>query len=536
MPIHITNFSGIAPKIYDRRAKENIAEIAENVNLEHGSLKPFREPKKISDSIGQSLYVEDCCVITGNCDTHFSEYGIGCDEIVVATGLYDEPVYSRVSDCPPVWKSLGFTCDLPSPNVVSVNDAVEDFSLESRSYYYTLINDMGWESQPSYPSKWIKANTGKPVDITNIAPATDDYTHIKIYRSSNALDYGVKQDDMVASVFLHIGTIEKGETTYRDETLIAGDACVTEDYDSPPSDIYSIDSWREGRLVALSGNTIVMSEKAKPYAWNKKYTIAFDQSQARRLIATDRKAYVLTDGRPFTITLNGDCDDKQKALDINDTFEPLPIISQRSAVEYLGGVVYASTHGLVLLSDLKPQVITQDYYSSEQWQQIHPHTMIGVIHEGYYYGVTETTTIRYRMPDSIYSRDASTMLTTLSLSPTAMHLSNQGRLYMSFDDERQGTYEWAQGDEYLPMHWRSKVSVEPGITKYSAFKMISEGGGNIVAHMIDTRLIQEHKHTHNNPVRLPTGYRGLNWQVDIKGVAEVLEYNLGEGIRDLARA
>lgn len=535
MPIIITNFAGISPKIYGRNAKDNMAEIAENVNLEHGSLKPIREPLKVSDVTGYSLYAENCCYIAGSCDTNFTQFGFGCDEIVVATGLYDEPVYSRAADCPPKWKPLAFPCDLPKPKAKQTTNVTDDFSLEHRSYYYTLVNKLGWESQPSYPSDYIKANTGEPVQITGITPPTDEYESIRIYRTSNQLDYGVEQKEIVASTFLHVGTIKKGETSFIDDTLVAGDSNTTEDFAPPPEGLYSVDSWREGRLVGLSGNTVVMSERNKPYAWNRNYTVALDQVQAKRLVATNGRAYVLTDGKPFVLTLNGDCDDKQIPLAIHDTLESLPIVSQRSAVAYGGGVVYASSNGLVLLSDVTPQILTQDYYSDEQWQSLHPHTMVGAIHEGYYYGVTDKTTIRYRLPDTIYSREAATLLTTLTLKPTAMHVSNQGRFYMAFnDDERVGTYEWLQGEGVLPMHWRSKIHAAKGITKFSGYKVVSSGSGNTISHIVDTRVIQEYVQKHNNPVRLPVGYRGLNWQVDIKGTAEVVEYSLAEGIRDLS--
>lgn len=535
MPITINNFAGIAPKIYDRKAKDNMAEIAENVNLDHGSLKPIREPKKVSDAVGGSIFVEDCCYITGDCDTSFTQFGFGCDEIIVATGLYDEPVYTRSKDCPPVWKPLGYPCDLPKPKARQTTAIEKDLSLEHRSYYYTLVNDMGWESQPSYPSDYIEANTGEPVQVTGIAPPTDDYVKINIYRSSNQMDYGVKQQEVVESTFLHVGTIGKGETSFIDNILVAGDANVTEQYAEPPKDLYSIDSWREGRLVGLSGNTVVMSERNRPYAWNSRYTVYIDKATPKRLVATERKAYVLTDGKPVVLELRGECDDKQPPLAVNDTLEPMPIISQRSAVAYGGGVVYASNAGLIMLNGVVSQVLTQDYYSHEQWQEIHPHTMVGEIHEGYYYGVTDNTTIRYRLPDNIYAKDAATILTTLSLKPIAMHVSNQGRFYMAFDDsDRSGIYEWAAGDDYLTMHWRSKVSVNKAITKFSSYKVVAEGSGNTIAHIVDTRVIQEYQHKHNDPVRLPVGYRGLNWQVDIKGKSEVLEYSLGEGIRDLA--
>ncbi|MBS9779167.1 MAG: hypothetical protein KGV51_00935 [Moraxellaceae bacterium] len=534
--IHITDFGGLVPRLTHFNTKPNMAEIAENINLERGTLKPFRTPKKISDKTGQSLYVHNynlggCCVNTGACHENFTYFGFGQDEITVNTGLYPYPTYS--TECEQ-WQKLGFTCNLSKPIANTVEEVTEDFTLEDRSYYYTLVNKMGWESQPSYPSKAIQCNTGKTVIVTNIADnVTDDYEYINIYRTVNQLDYGVKQQDSVSAEYLYVGSIAKGEHSFTDNTLIGGDVCPSEEYDPPPNDLHSIDMWREGRLVGLSKNCFVMTERNLPHAWNRKYHITFDECQAKRVIATDKKAYILTDGKPFVISLNGECEDKSQAVTINDTLEPLPIISRQSAVKYMGSVVYASTDGLILLDGVNAKLLTEEYYTAKQWQALHPHTMKGAIHEGYYYGVTDKTFIRFKLPSPIYNTQAEKCLTTLSLRPTALHTSVKGRLYLSLAD---GIYEWEQGDDYLPMTWKSKTLTQAGITHFGAFKLVTANHGNQIQHFMDKRQIQDYQHKHNKPVRLPIGYKGINWQVQISGKNEVYEYHLAPSIRELASA
>lgn len=525
--IKITEFAGLIPKVATRNKSPNFAVVAENVDLEKGTLKPWREPLKIADvdnGTGQSLFMTDCCIAVGECDTRFAKTGVLCDEIVVATDLMDYPVYAKTNTCPFEWTKLAFDCDLSAPTF-TVDVAIdEDFHMENRSYIYTLVNDMGWESQPSYPSVWQRTNTLGQCTVSGLPTGQT----VRVYRSAVSLDFGAEQPEEVEAVYLMVGETTTG--TLIDNVKIAGDACVTDEYDAPPDDLREIQSWREGRLAGLSGNVFLMSERSLPYAWNRKFAVTF-YDKAIALVCTNRLGYVLTDGKPVVLELRGDCEDGEMPIVVNEIPETLPVISRQSATEYMGGVVYASHNGLVWLNGKEATLITQQHYTPEQWQKLHPHTMKGIVHQGHYYGTTETTTIRFRLPDGVYSREDKYGLTTLSIRPNAWFRSDDDRLYFTLDD---GVYQWNQGNNEMTMTWRGNLNTLPGITRFSAYKIIADERGNKIKHFADTREIQDYTHKANSPTRLPVGHHGIDWQVEITGTAEVFEYHLATSIRDLA--
>lgn len=525
--IKITDFGGIIPRTASRNLAPNMAEVAENVNLEHGTLKPFKSPRKISEEGGQAVFVHNCCVTTADCTASFAPTGIACDEVIVATGIAQTPVYSRPT-CPFEWKPLSFACELAKPTVLFSGELAQDLRRERRSYVYTLVNEMGWESQPSYPSDDITVNTLAEVVVTGLP--TQGGEKVRIYRTQNMLDFGTEQSETVQAEYLLVDEIPIGQATYIDRVQYLGEQCKSMEYAPAPDNLRCVQSWREGYVAGLSGNVFMMSHRGLPHAWNNTNNVTF-YDNAKALICTNNLAYVLTDGKPVVLNIAGDCADKQPPVSVTEIGEPLPIVSRRSAVEYIGGVVYASHNGLVYLNGNTASIITQNHYTPEQWQALHPHTMRSAVHDGYYYGTTDNTTIRFRLPDSVHAKDSKTLLTTLSIQPNGWFRGADNQLYFATDN---GVYSWAQGEELLPMHWRGNVNNLPTMVHFAGYKVIALDYGNEIRHSVDKREIQHYTHRHNNPIRLPAGQRGLDWQVDIQGTAEVVEYHIATSIRELS--
>lgn len=524
MRLKQTVFGGIAPKQLDNNMAVEFASIAENVNLERGSIKPWRVPKKVFDDVGKSIYVKDCCAIAAPCEASFAEVGLNCDKVVAATGVMSYPVFS--DSCPPNWQRLGFACNMPAP-LAEAADVVQDFTMEKRSYYYTAVNSQGWESQPSFPSDWVSVNTNKPVVISGIT-APDTAVSIRIYRAQSQLDFGAEQkDDLEDTAFLFVGEIDAGGDTFIDTVQVAGHACMTEEYGAPPRNLREICSWREGRLAGLSGNTFVMSERSAPHGWNDKYTVTFYDT-AIALKCTGKKAYVMTDGRPVIISINGDCAEGNP-LSVHELAQSLPIVSRRSAAVYLDGVIYASDYGLIWLNESGTAVLTGDYYTASQWAKLRPNTMRGAVYGGYYYGITDVSAIRLQLPSNIFPGNEKAVLTTLSIRPEGLYVTDTDELYLAMDD---GIYQWNAGGENMLFTWEGKTHDFQGKVRLSGFSL--ETSGNVeVTHKVDTGAIQTVDNVGNKPVRLPVGFSGRDWRVRIRGKHEVYSYNVATSIRDL---
>lgn len=527
MQIRQTTFNGIAPKQTHLNLDTPYSEVAQDVNLERSTLKSWKTPAKISSAIGDSLYVEDCCVIVGDCDTRFAKTGVGCESILVVTGLHGEPGYTT-NICNPEWEPLGFPCDMQAP-AISVNGGDDlNFSLELRTYVYTVTNRMGWESAPSLPSMTARVNVMDPVTVGGFTVPRNAVT-IRIYRAQSPLDFGSNKEEIDDdAVFLFVGEIPASSASFVDDVRVAGEALVTMYYDPPPDDLREITSWREGRLAGLSGDTFLMTERSLPHAWNRKFAVGFyDKPIALR--ASERMAYVLTDGRPVVLGIRGDCSDDQAPIEVSEVTDSLPIISRRSAAIHGDSVIYASTYGLVMMRGAEATIVTKDYYTAEQWSQLLPHTMVGEVCDGVYYGATDNATIRFELPSNIYAVQPERALTTLSVRPSAMYTAENSRLYMVL---RDGVYEWNAGDEQLPFHWRGKIHDMPGRVRMSAFRIRATQTME-VAHHTNTSEIQRIM-VGGNSERLPTGFTGEEWQLEIKGKGEVYEYTIATSLREIA--
>ena len=527
MRTSLTRFGGLLPRQSDLNKDVSFADIAENVDLARGTLRPWRQPAKISETTGGAIYVDGCCVIAGGCHARFAEVGTGCGRIVVATGISHAPVFT--STCPPQWEPLGFPCRMAAPTVgVAPVKRREDFSLELRSYYYTVVNRLGWESAPSLPSEWLRVNSLDDVTVSGFA-VPDNATAIRLYRAQTPLDFGVEQNDAAAdAVYLLVDERPADTAIISDRVKVAGQACDTEDYDAPPADLREVRAWRDGRLAGLTGDHFRMSALGAPHAWPLKFTVACNDHPVA-LLTDEDIAYVLTDGRPVALVIHGDCGDGHP-IEIREAAQALPCISRQSAAMHGGVALYASHAGLVAMQGNNAQIITRDYYTADQWQALRPHTMRGAVSDGVYYGATDTAFIRFDLPDDVFADAQTGAMTTLSLRPQALATSADGRLYLALTD---GTYAWNAGDTTLPYRWRGKVQSTSGTVRMSAWRLRTTANVE-VTHWLGTREIQRVQ-AGNHACRLPVGYAGEEWQVEIRGTGEVSEYMMATGIRELLR-
>lgn len=463
----------------------------------------------------------------GDCHSSFAPTGVGCDRIIAATGISATPVFT--TECPPNWERLGFDCVLDAPKAVQQSAVTEDFTMEMRSYYYTVVNRMGWESMPSVPSYWARYNVGGKVTVGGFT-VPPNAVHIRIYRAQTPVDWGTPETETsnLQAVYLKVGEIDAGTPTFVDDVIVAGEACVSECYQPPPRDLRELCSWREGRLAGLSGDCLVISERGLPHAWNDRFRVTF-YDKPIALKCADRKAYVLTDGRPAVVEILGDCEENAPPVRVTEIPFVLPIVSRRSAAIFATGVVYASYDGLVFINGTDATIITKDYYTPDQWQALLPHTMIGIVHDGHYYGATDTTTIRFRLPDTIFANAENIALTTISYHPKAFCVNAQGYLYLMLDD---GIYQWDSGKAKLPYRWKGRVSESDSVLRLSAFR-IRTSNNVTVSHWINTRMVQHLDNVGNDAKRLPVGKHGQDFQVEVRGIGEVSSYIAASSVYDL---
>lgn len=529
MRLKIDSFAGIAPKQKLNASGRAFAEIAENTDLERGTINSFYKPLKVHHETGKALFIDDCCVWhSDDCRDNIFKYGLFCDGLYIRQ-TNGELFYAK--NCQDQWKKLGFDCDLSAPMVqtdfIPPTDLKADsnFNMEFRAYFYTLVNELGLESAPSFPSDFIETSIQSRIELT--LPITADKK--RIYRAQSPLDFGENQDKLVQPVWVFIGEIDGNQTQFIDDVLIGGESNQTEGFHAPPAGLFEVQTSPDGRIMALAPNQFVMSERALPHAFHPKYRVRFHDTP-KALVLGENKAYVLTDGKPVVLAIQGDCQDDQLPVTVHDTDHKMPIISRRSACAFQDGVVFASDLGLVYLNGTEMKLLTEPYFTAEQWQGLLPHTMRSVIHNGYYYGATDNQTFRFRLPNQVYNgAPDNAQLITLTIRPDGWAVDEQNRLYFT---DSTGTHQWNAGTEKLPYRWRSGEIVPAGKTRFSAYRLVHSGNTEIQTYL-DGRLIQRLNSANVKPIRLPAGFSGNSWQVELNGTAEISTYFLSTSIKDL---
>ena len=355
------------------------------------------------------------------------------------------------------------------------------------------------------------------------------------------LDYGnmVESGDVLKqdAHFLLVDEVPLGtERVIHKAHNVYGEECLTEEYDPPPSNIQDLQYCENGQIGGLVGNELWLSEPMKPHAFPEAYRYGRFGNPIRFLCG-NKVGYILTDEYPAVIEMESPCK-SQGCRSVSVLEEQLPLISYQSACLYNGSCFYASKDGLVMLSGTSSKIITTELYTTEQWRALAPWTMIGVVHDGYYFGFTERHSIRFKVPDDIHEQ--ATGLVELSIKPTAVYRSKQDELFFC---NEEGTYQWNSGNRWKEFDWVGRLNVLGGYTAMTAYKVVQDYEPNHITHLAykrhrdemvaDTVVLGNKTVIDSRPHRLKGGYSTIAFDVEIRGKGEVYEYQVATSVAEL---
>lgn len=540
--LKLTQFGGIMPRRSPQNLHQAMAVVAEDVDLSRGTLRPWRTDKKVSDKTGKVIFVDRCCYLASpNCQASFSKIDTDCC-FIVASGVKDYPVIQkREQACNDEWKRLGFPVEIPAPTAQFLGTLSNDFNTELRQYYYTLVDGFGFESAPSLPSEPIYAHNDQGVVLSGFSANFPSYDiqAIRLYCAVTQLDYGDPKADYDAH-FLLVEELPATTTSYVHQPhTVYGEECLTEEYEPPADGMTDLQYCGNGQLGGLVGAELWLSEPLKPHAFPEAYRYGRFNGKTIRFLCGEKLGYILTDSYPVVIEMESPCQ-SQGCRQISQLEEPHPIISYQSACLYNGGCFYATKDGIVMLAGNQSKVITTHLFTQDQWQALAPWTMIGVVHDGYYFGFTKTHSIRFKIPESIYEETQIESLTTLSIRPTAVWRSDQDELYFA---TQEGIFQWNKGESWKPFRWVGKLHSTMAYTAFTAYKLVQDFAESRVKHTAYKRhrgeLVQESvvlgdkTVIDSRPHRLKRGYATLQFDVEISGTGEVWEYHVATSIAEL---
>jgi hypothetical protein len=178
----------------------------------------------------------------------------------------------------------------------------------------------------------------------------------------------------------------------------------------------------------------------------------------------DTTVVVMTTKYPYLITGTTPAAMTQSKLPI-----PQPCASKRSIASDQYGVLYASPNGLVSIGSGTQDIITTPLYTRDEWQELTPTSMLGVIYNNLYMCFHNTST---GIEALVLARGDIPPLSFLSFDATAVYVDRgTGNIYaVSLFDNLIYQLDSDLVNNTL-YEWKSKKFVLPNPTSFAVFKV-----------------------------------------------------------------
>lgn len=461
--IRIAGFSGEIPRMIPRLLNENYAQVAQNTKLENGALMPIRRGR-----FAHQMEF-DCKTIYLN----GSEWmGWQTFVRVVPAPIAANRLYVT-GDGKPKIIAGGVTYDLavPFPTTkltTSLVSGTVDPKLSSTVLYtYTWVTALDEESEPAPLSSDLLWSPGIDVKLSGFQtpPTGRGINRMRIYRSQTGVS------GVTTLYFIH-----ERAATNADFIDVVADNPINEtlpsaDYNAPPDNLQGLTALPNGIMAGFVGKKLYFSEPYIPHAWPEKYVLTCDYEIVGLGVFGSAVA-ILTKGNPYVA---------QGTLPENMTMERLkvnlPCLNAQSIVDLGYSVAYASTEGLVTISQSGAVVASASLLTTDQWKQMGPESFISGQYAGRYmtcYSFMDSDKIERRGILIFDLTGSQPFLVRASDDADAMFFEiGTGVLYILRNGRE--VFEWdAISQPYGEQYWRSKRFVMPSWTNFGCILVDGE--------------------------------------------------------------
>ncbi|MGI0011623.1 MAG: hypothetical protein ACREAE_09515, partial [Nitrosopumilaceae archaeon] len=469
--------------------------------------------------------------------------------ILIQIGSYFTKTYTFTS----VGNYFGFRTD---PVNTGVNSFVDNVSLSTNvpttdarttSYVYTWINELGEEGPPSPASPLLTISSGFTTVISNI---TDPSSTDQIDYGLNNFELGTKRLYRASTGaegqtdFLFVTDVDYGITTHTDITTetALGEVLESTDWIIPPADAHSVLSLPNGITVMASKNDVCPSVQNRPHAYPDDFKLSTDYDIVG-LGAIDTTVVVLTKANPYIVVGSDSSQLSMAKLEL-----PYGCSSKRSIASLKGfGIIYASPDGLVSINGTGVNLISDQFFTREQWQALVPTSIFGFVHDDRYFffydtGVTKAGYI-------FDPKDDGNGLTKLDLSVhTGLTINNAvtaaysspltDTLYYIHTDNKLTIWN-SHASTGLQYNWRSKVykTFYPFTPQAAQLKSRSFGLGVTLKTYVDNVLHINQSVNSNREFVLPSiaSSEGANeYEAELIGTVTIESIEIAETMEELS--
>lgn len=389
--------------------------------------------------------------------------------------------------------------------------------VESRYYTYTYVTDVGEESAPATPSLELVCSVSAVVTVFGFAsPPAGNHgiNRIRIYRTQAGS--GGQAD------FYFVREIAATLTTTTDDGRPVSEPLPSTTWLTPPADLTWLTGLWNGMMAGISGRAVRFCEAYTYYAWPMAYEVLPTNAKPVALATFGQTLVMLTDGNPSVITGGS-----PESMDEQPVEFYQACVSPDSAVGMGHGVAWASPDGLAYLGSGGPRMLTDGLMTREDWQALKPETIQGCMYEGRYFGFYNDGTRKGFVLDPANPSG----LYFLDFGADAVHVDAlQDALFVL---DGVNIKKWDAGDA-LTVTFKSKVFHQtkpvPGfacaevVGSYPCtFKLYADG---VLKH---TQTV-----TSANPFRLPGGYHGQDFQIEVSTTGAIQGVAVAHSMKELA--
>jgi hypothetical protein len=363
MKITVGPFSGEIPRTEPRYLPEVNAAASLSARLNRGNLEPMRDGAVVNTfaSNTASFFLYGASFLPFAADSDCVIGPIAQNRLYVSSAV-DVPKLLNSG----TYYSLALAAPTAKPTL-ALGGTLDPSLQETILYAYTWVTSLGEESQPSPVSSPLTWSAPCTVTVTTptAPPAGRLITRKRLYRSVTSAS-GATELYFVADVA--VGT---ANYVHNIATTPTGEAITSTDFTPPISNLAGFTALPNGIVAGFErdGRSVYFCEPYIPHAWPDKYALKVND-QIVGLAAFGTSLAVMTTGTPYVI--QGLHPDSMAMQRVEVAF---PCVAKQSIVDMGYAAIYASTDGLVEITQSGARLVSESIWTKEQWQALSPATI-----------------------------------------------------------------------------------------------------------------------------------------------------------------
>ena len=530
-------FKGKLPRIEPHLLPDNGAQVATNLTVESGGLRPFNVPlfNATPTKAGTKLslhrfggaywfhWITDVNAVRGPIADNAAEVTYFTGDGVPQVTDSSIAVQGGGTNYPNAAYLLGVPAPTSAPGATVQGASVDPTQAEDRQYVFCLVAQIGsveMEGPPSPVSTVVSVEPTQTISGTLPAIPAGAYNFIKkrIYRtvysgSAGSTEWKFVKDELAAAL------------TFTDDiaTVSLGGLLPSTEWDPPPSDMHSLGLHPGGFMFGASGLDVCVSVAYQPHAWPAPWRHKLDYPIVSMVMAGN-SILVTTTGKPYLIVGTSPDSLDLELIEINQACE-----SKRGTVNVGYAAVYPSPDGLMVVGPGIAKNATEALMRREDWQAYKPSTILGAWHDGKYFGFYDTGTVQAGFIFDPATED----FTDIDVYATAVFTDKiTDTLYLQVGAD---IVAWNGGATKKTMTWKSKLNLLPYPVNMGIAQVFA------AAYPVTFKLYADGtlKHTETvasrSPFRLPGGYLADRYEVELSGVNAITAAYVAETAGELRR-